>query len=166
MIKDSARWLLIPLTAVTAAFLINMFLIITAIVPSESMADTIDKGTIIVASRLAYKNKTPQRGDIVIFTHDELDAKYIVKRVIALPGESIRIEEGRVYINGSDSPLEESYVNEFSDDFFEETTVPDGSYFVLGDNRCHSYDSREWSEPFVLFGDIKAKACFKLFGKL
>lgn len=166
MNKGSLSWLLIPLTAVAAAILVNMFLIITAIVPSESMADTIDKGTVIVASRLAYRDKTPQRGDIVIFTNDELDTKYIVKRVIALPGERIRIEKGRVYINNSDSPLEEAYVNEFSDDSFEETTVPDEAYFMLGDNRCHSYDSREWSEPFVLLEDIKAKVCFKLFGKL
>ncbi len=156
------RFLLIPISAVLLAVLLNSFVLLSAIVPSESMADTLEKGSLLVASRLAYKNASVCRGDIILFTHPELDEPYIVKRVIALPGETVRISDGLIYLNGSDEPLDEPYVSSRSHDASESITVPDGCYFVLGDNRCASTDSRNADFGFVRAENIRARAVFTL----
>lgn len=166
--KPHARlvWLAIPLSAVLLAVLLNSFVIISAIVPSESMADTIEKGSLIVASRLAYKNNDVCRGDIILFVHPDIDEPYIVKRVIALPGDTLEIRDGYVYLNGSDSPLEEQYVSSRSSDSMECVTVPENCYFVLGDNRCRSVDSRSNDFGFVERENIRARAVVTLFPKI
>lgn len=164
--KSRLLWLLIPVSAVLLAIILNSFILLSAIVPSVSMADTLEKGSLLVASRLAYLNDSPERGDIIIFSHPEIDEKYVVKRVIAIPGDTVEIREGRVYLNSSPSPLEEPYVKSFSDDSMEELTVPDDCYFVLGDNRCESFDSRKLTFRFVREDDIYAKAVFTLLPRI
>ncbi len=161
--RRAVKWFSVPLFAVILAIIINNFLIISAIVPSESMADTIEKGTLVVASRLAYVNDTPKRGDIVIFQHPEIDEKYVIKRIIALPGETVELRSGRVYINGI--LLTEDYITSYSTDNFSSVTVPNGEYFILGDNRKYSTDSRYLNYPFVKLDDIFAKANLSLFPK-
>ena len=162
-IGNALRWLLIPLSAVVCAILINTCLIISAIVPSESMADTVEQGSLVIALRTAYHSESPSRGDIVIFSHPEIGEKYVMKRVIGLPGETVEIKNGRVYVNGADEPLDEEYVGSFSDESVEALTVPEGKYYLLGDNRCRSYDSRVWSDPFVREDFIYGKVVFRLF---
>lgn len=163
-LKHGLRFLLIPVSALIAAFLLNKFVMISAIVPSESMADTIDEGTFLVASRLSYLNKTPERGDVIIFRHKELGDKYIVKRVIALPGETVEIKGGCVFVNGE--TLDERYVSLESDGSMEQMTVPDGELFVLGDNRASSFDSRYWEDKFVNVDEVCGKAVFTVFPKI
>lgn len=158
----SLVWLLIPASAVLLAIILNSFVILSAIVPSVSMADTLEKGSLLVADRLAYINDSPERGDVIIFSHPEIDERHVVKRVIALPGDMIEIKEGRVFLNRSDFPTDEPYVKSFSNDSMEELTVPDGCYFVMGDNRQSSHDSRYLSFRFVREDDITAKAVFTL----
>ena len=164
--KSPFLWLLIPASAVVLAIILNSFVILSAIVPSDSMADTLEEGSLLVASRLAYVSSSPSRGDVIIFSHPEIDAKYVVKRVIATPGDTVEIKEGRVYLNASDMPIEELYVSEFSKDNMECVTVPEGCYFVLGDNRCHSVDSRKLTFRFVREDDIYAGAVFTLLPKI
>ena len=158
----AVRWLLIPASAVILAIILNSFVILSAIVPSVSMADTLEKGSLLVANRLAYINDSPERGDVIIFSHPEIDERHVVKRVIGLPGDTVEIREGRVFLNGSKLPLDEPYVKSFSDDFMGELTVPDGCYFVMGDNREKSHDSRYLSFRFVREDDITAKAVLTL----
>ena len=81
-------WLLIPASAFLLAALLNLFVIICAVVPSASMADTIREGALMVASRLAYVGGEPGRGDVVLFRHEELGGSLIVKRVVAPAGGS------------------------------------------------------------------------------
>ena len=164
-LRSALRWLIIPLSAVLTAILINTCLIISAIVPSESMADTVERGSLIIALRTAYRGESPSRGDIVIFSHPEIDERYVMKRVIGLPGETVEIRHGRVYIDGAAEPLEEPYVGKFSDESIAAVTVPEGKYYLLGDNRCHSYDARFWSDPFVGEDSIYGKVVFRLFPK-
>ena len=160
---DSFRWLLIPISAVVLALALNNFVILSAIVPSASMADTIAENSFVISSRLAYLSHSPERGDVVIFSHPEIDERYVIKRVIGLPGDTVSLKNGRVYINSSAEPLAEEYVKEFSQDDFAEIVIPQGSYFVLGDNREESFDSRFMDDPFVKVENIYAKAEYVIY---
>ena len=124
-------------------------------------------GDRILGSRLSYRfGNTPERGDIVIFTHKAepgKDKTRLVKRVIGLPGETVDIREDKVYINGSDIPLQESYLPEAMDSKDYHFEVPEDCYLMLGDNRNHSIDARGWEDPYVTKDEIKAKVLFRYF---
>ncbi len=154
------KWLLIPASALLAAVLLNTLCMICAIVPSSSMEPTIEEDALLVANRLAYINKSPKRGDVILFYHEELGTSLIVKRIIGLPGETVEIRSGQVYID--ETTLEELYVTNASSDNLDPVTIPAGHYFVLGDNRGHSHDARFWEDPFVSTEEIRAKAVFTL----
>lgn len=130
-------------------------------VPSSSMKNTIQIGDNIITNKIAYilKNK-PQRGDIINFIAPDSREKY-VKRVIGLPNETIWIRNGIVYVN--DVALSEDYVIPFTEEDCGPYIVPEGKYFVLGDNREDSYDSRYWMVKYVNADDILGKVvtCYK-----
>lgn len=124
-----------------------LFLAINAIsarirVESISMQPTLYAGDFIIVNKLAYKLGSPGRGDIVIFHYPpNPDIEPYIKRVVGLPGETVRVHAGRVYIN--DVPLNEPYVA--ADPNYEGTwAVPQDALFVLGDNRNKSSDSHSW----------------------
>lgn len=154
------KWLLIPAFALLAAILLNTFCIVCAIVPSASMESTVKKGSLILANRLAYINEGPDRGDIILFSHEELGASLIMKRIVGMPGETVTIISGQIYVN--QESLSEPYVTGRSGEDFGPVTVPDGHYFVLGDNRENSLDARFWEDPFVSAEEIHAKAVLTL----
>ena len=124
-------------------------------------------GDRILGSRLSYYfGNTPERGDTVIFTHKAepgKDKTRLVKRVISLPGETVDIREDKVFINGSDTPLQETYLPEAMDSKDYHFEVPEGCYLMLGDNRNHSIDTRGWEDPYVTEDEIKAKVLFRYF---
>ena len=118
-----------------------------------SMGTTLPNESYILADRLAYRQNDPQRGDVIIF-HFPLDPEQdLIKRVIGLPGETIEVQDGIVTVN--DTPLEESYITE-SPSYNGMWVVPEGQYFVLGDNRNDSRDSHQWG--FLPRENIVAKA--------
>ena len=141
-------------------FLLNTFVLINARIPSESMEPTIEKGNQIFGSRLTYHFHDPNRFDIVIFRYPDDETQFFIKRVIGLPGETVVIDGGEVYINGNAHPLDDSFVAEPWGMFDEPMTfeVPEGCYFVMGDNRNHSNDSRYWDNHFVSEDKILGKA--------
>lgn len=144
-------------------FTIFNICIFNANIPSSSMEDTIQKGDRIFASRLTYLFDDIQRGDIVIFDSKE-ENKYLVKRVIGLPGDSVSIIDGKIFINGD--MLEETYTKgtTLKVNLKDETiVVPEDKYFLLGDNRENSRDSRYWVNPFIAREDIKAKVFFRYY---
>lgn len=122
-------------------------------IPSSSMEPTIQSKSFVLCERRAYNDIEPARQDIIVFWSDE-EGKYLCKRIIGLPGDSVHITNGSVYINGS--VLNEPYLTGKTDGEME-ITVPDGMYFVLGDNRSHSYDSRYWKNPFIAKDSIYGK---------
>jgi signal peptidase I len=123
-------------------------------VKGSSMAPLLRPGQLVVLNRAAYRTPDqagPRRGDIVIFQRSaDGDVEYLVKRVIGLPGELVRVDAGRVFVNGR--PLDEPYVLATDDYTYPlqggPVRVPDGAYFVLGDNRPQSTDSHlGWFVP-------------------
>lgn len=156
----------VKIVVVTSALviLVNKTLVANAKVPTGSMEDTIKAGSRILINRLAYQNETPKRGDIVSFyCPDEPDTLYL-KRVMALPGETIEGKDGEVYVDGTQ--LEEPYIKAKSYQDFGPYTVPDSMYFMMGDNRNRSRDSRAWKNKFVDKGAIIGKAKVAYFPEL
>lgn len=167
--KQVINWLKLVLIAVIIALGINRFILINATVPTGSMENTIHAKSRMMGFRLSYLFDDPERGDIIIFKYPDDETEKYVKRVIGLPGEYVEVRDGVVYIN--DKPLDEDY-KYFSNNIvkkngdFPRTYIPADSYFVLGDNRNDSNDSRFWSKThFVKEEKIIGKALFSYFPK-
>jgi len=111
------------------------------VVEGSSMETNLHDGERLIVVKAAYWFGEPQRGDVIIFTHPLDPGRTLVKRVIGLPGEQIEIKNGVVYINGSS--LDEPYIKGTTSSL-SRTEVPDGYYFVMGDNRQASSESRSW----------------------
>ncbi len=162
-IKELLSYVEIFVVAFVIAYVLTHFIIINCKVPTGSMLDTIQLTDRIIGSRLSYINSSPERGDIIIFPAPDDNSKIYIKRVIGLPGETIEVKDGRVYINGSDEPLDEPYLNEdylVGSKDFGPYTVPEGCYFMMGDHRNNSADSRVWTNTCVKEEDIMGKALF------
>lgn len=177
MLKEILSWAKMFIIAFLIAVLVNNFILLNATVPSGSMIGTIMEGDQMMGNRLAYKFGSPDRGDVVIFKFPDDEEQLFVKRVIGLPGEKVTIRGNKIYINDSEKPLKEDYINEqdwglyenkYDEDgnLIEETPietvyeVPQGCYFMLGDNRNNSHDSRAWNHTFVREDKILAEALF------
>lgn len=146
---------------VVAVLLLNQFVLINARIPSESMQNTIMVGDQIFGNRLAYINSDPERFDIVIFRYPDDPDQFFIKRVIGLPGETVEIKAGKVYIDGADTPLDDSFCPEVPVGDYGPYKVPDNSYFMLGDNRNWSKDSRFWNNSYVDKDAILGKAVLR-----
>lgn len=159
---------LIPVViAIVIAIVLKQFVLANAIVPTGSMLNTIQLEDRIIASRLAYNNDDPERFDIVLFYYPDDESQVYVKRVIGLPGETVQIVDGIVYVtkpDGETVELEDDFVTtEEPLGDFGPYIVPENSYFMLGDNRNHSKDSRYWVNPYVSKDKIIGKVLFKYY---
>jgi len=160
-------WILPIVAAIIIAFIINKVVFFNVTVPTGSMLPTINLDDKILVTRVHNKNNL-KHGDIVVFHSDELDED-LIKRLIGLPNDVVEIkEDGSVYINGDRT--DESYVK-FPGGKTGKFTVPEDSYFFMGDNRINSLDARYWEKPFIPKKDIMGKARiiispFSRFGKL
>lgn len=148
---------------VVVVLVVNNFLLINAKIPSESMEQTIMTGDRVFGNRLAYVFGDPERYDIIIFKYPDNEKELFIKRIIGMPGETVEIKDGKVYINGSKEPLKDSFTPETPVGDYGPYTVPENSYFVLGDNRNYSKDSRFWNNPYVAEDKILGKAVLKYF---
>lgn len=118
-------------------------------IKGPSMSPNFPDSEYLLTEKVSYYTRNPERGDVVVFTPPVSQTDEYIKRIIGLPGETVSVKGGHVYIN--DKQLEESYlapsVYTFGESFLadgDEYTVPQGEYFVLGDNREHSSDSRDF----------------------
>ena len=163
IIKETLSWIETIVFAIIFAFLITTFLIVNAKVPSASMENTVMTGDRLIANRLSYITHKPERYDIVVFKFPDDESKLYIKRIIGLPGETVNIRGGQVYINDSTEPLRDDFLHEPMRTPDETYVVPDGCYFMMGDNRNPSSDSRLWENKFVAEDKILGKAVFRYF---
>lgn len=148
---------------ITAVVVVVLFrgILALAYVPTGSMEPTLPTRSMFLGVRLPYLvgDPAPERGDIVMFYNEELD-EVLVKRVIGLPGETVRFDGGHVLIDGV--VLEEPYLAAGLATYPVEEgavySVPEGHIFLLGDNRGSSLDSRWWGDPYISLSDIQARA--------
>ena len=166
--REAISWIKTIVFAFILAIAINKFVIVNAKVPSGSMENTIMTNDRIIAFRLSYLFSDPQRGDIVVFKYpDDPEEKILyVKRIIGLPGETVEIIDGDVYIDGELLEGEEAYVKEPPVGDFGPIEVPEDAYFMLGDNRNNSADSRYWQNKFVYTDKIEGKVFMKYFPRI
>jgi signal peptidase I len=147
--------------ALVLAFLLRTFVIQAFWIPSGSMLPTLEIGDRVLVVKFWYKlpKIAPKRGDIVVFKFPDDPNRDFVKRLIGLPGDTVEMKGGRVFVNSRE--ISEPYVENADDYTMAPITVPKDQYFFLGDNRRNSQDSRFWSEQFVKIGFIRGPAVFR-----
>lgn len=151
------------IVVLAVVFILKNYVLINAVIPSGSMEDTIMTGDRVFGNRLAYRFGEPERGDIVIFKYPDNEEELYIKRVIGLPGDKVEIRDGLVYLNDSAKPLEEPYLKETPVGDYGPYQVPEDGYFMLGDNRNWSKDSRFWENTYVTREEVLAKAVFRYY---
>ena len=163
MIKEVLSWVLVIAAAYVLAFLITHFVIIKTEVISGSMESTLNIDDRVIGNRLAYNFSDPERGDIIFFANPRNEAETYVKRIIGCPGEAVEIRDGKVYINEAAVPLDEPYLKEKMKGSFGPYVVPENSFFVMGDNRANSVDSRYSVLGMVSEQDINGRIFLRLW---
>ena len=151
-------WLRDILISVAIAVLIVVFLYQPVRVEGNSMLPRLDDQDRLFINKFVYRFTAIERGDVVVFHYPRDPEKSYIKRVIALPGDRLRIDHGTVWLNGK--PQTEPYIpEEYRDSVsYPETVIPADSYFMMGDHRCISKDSREFGPVERSF--IYGKAAF------
>ncbi|SFB35298.1 signal peptidase I [Lentibacillus halodurans] len=154
------EWTKAILIAILIAFVLRSFVFVTSVVDGESMEPTLENGETVLFNKLTYLFNEPERGDIVIINRPQ---KNYVKRVIALPGETVAVKNQTLYIDGE--PYDQSFItdNELNNTGqFGPIQIPENSYFVMGDNRKLSKDSRN-GLGFISEENITGKSEFIIF---
>lgn len=161
------EYVVLAVVAIAVALLIQAFLVKPYRIPSESMEDTLLIGDRVLVDRVSWRFSEPQRGDITVF-HSPMVGPVLIKRVVGMPGDEISLKDGAVYVNGK--LLDEPYVRTVGGEtaptepfdnglpwsLQQPYTVPPGNYFMMGDNRTDSGDSREFGP--VPRGQLVGKA--------
>jgi len=143
--RKALEWPFLIVFAVVSAFLIRQYVVQTFYIPSASMHETLIEGDRVLVNKVGYHLHDIHRGDVVVFAKPanlNVSEDDLIKRVVALPGETVEGRGGKVYVNGA--PLDEPYVEPLCHGTgdFAKVTVPAGKLWVMGDNRCNSSDSR------------------------
>lgn len=165
VLKEGISTLLYLLFVLFATFLLVRYVGQRTEVIGSSMEGTLADGDNLIIDKITYRIQEPKRFDIIVFPYTKEEHTYYIKRVIGLPGETVRIDaEGTIFIN--EEELEESYGREVIKDpgmALEGITLGDDEYFVLGDNRNNSSDSRNPDVGVIKRSDIIGRALLRIF---
>ena len=164
ILKEILSYSKVILFSLIVSFFIKENVVAGASVPTGSMEETIMTGSRVVMNRLAYVFEEPERGDIVIFHYPDDEKTLFLKRIMGLPGETIEGIDGYVYINGE--KLSEDYTPVKLEEDFGPFQVPEGCYFMMGDNRNNSWDSRYWINIFVEKNQIIGKVKLEYYPEI
>lgn len=153
------------------ALLLRVYIIQPFIVEGLSMSPTLDNNDYLLVDKLSYRLRKPQRGDVIVFKYPKDERFNYIKRIIGLPGETIRITENNVMITNKQNPngliIHENYIKDIDGPLINNgrkviaVDIPPGQYFVMGDNRQGSSDSREWG--FLPTTEIIGRSLVRLF---
>ncbi|WP_177918304.1 signal peptidase I [uncultured Eubacterium sp.] len=156
-LREALEFLAPIAIALVIAMVLKIFVFANAVIPTGSMLNTIQEGDRVFASKIEYTLHDPERYDIAIFKYPDNENEYFVKRVIGLPGETVNIRNGEVYVtdkDGNTEKLRDDFVSPENKDRYNGTfIVPEDSYFVMGDNRASSVDSRYWNTTHYVSRD-------------
>lgn len=160
MIKKYKDDIISILFGILIAFIATRFFAFT-LVYGDSMLPTYKHGDYLFVNKIAYKFSEPKRGDVIVFKSNLPTQKYLIKRIIGVPGDVIEIKNNKLYINGKET--DEKYIKEpmSTDDI--KVIVGKDKYFVMGDNRNHSLDSRYTEVGQIAKTNILGKVEFKIF---
>lgn len=160
IIKEIVIWLLLIVLTITASYFITTNVFVKTAVAGVSMEPTLMEGQVVIVNKIEYYLKSPKRNDVIVYKQSNREHSYYeIKRVIGLPGETVKIKNGIIYIN--DEVLKEKIRTETIENAGlaeEGIKLDDNEYFVLGDNRNDSEDSRFASVGNVLRNEILGKA--------
>lgn len=160
IVKELISWIICIGSGLLIAFLLITFVFRFTIVKGDSMRETLHTNQVLYIDKLTYNFSHPQRGDIIVCNYPGYDDNFI-KRIIGLPGETIYIKNSVVYINGNSGVDVWNSDHEIGD--INPVTIPEGCYFVMGDNRSNSKDSRDRTVGAISEDKILGKAVFSLF---
>ncbi len=154
--EEAKDWIASILIAVVVAFCIRTFIVEPYLVEGPSMRPTLKNHERLIVNKFIYRFRAPERGEVLVFSYPKDTSRDFIKRVIAVPGDTIEIRDGKVYLNNQ--LQNETYILEAMRGSYPLSTVPEGHVFVMGDNRNNSEDSRFQDVGFVPFDLLKGKA--------
>lgn len=162
--RELMGWIVYILIIVGLTTVIITFVGQRTRVSGQSMEPTLHDGDNLIVDKISYRFRDPKRYEIIVFPYKYEEKTYYIKRIIGLPGERVQVIDGYVYINGEQ--LDEHYgkeVMETSGIADHEITLGDDEYFVLGDNRNHSSDSRDASVGILKREDLMGRAWVRIW---
>ena len=154
--EEAKDWAISILIALVIAFVIRYFIVELYLVDGPSMRPTLQSAERLVVNKFIYRFRAPERGEILVFRYPKDPSRDFIKRVIAVPGDTIEIKDGRVF--GNQQLMNEPYILSKTRGDYPLTTIPEGHIFVMGDNRNNSEDSRFADVGFVPYELVKGKA--------
>ena len=164
ILKELLGWIIYILIIIGLTWLVVTFVGQRTGVSGSSMETTLSDGDQLIVDKISYRFREPKRYDIVVFPYRYEENTYYIKRIIGMPGETIQIVDGYVYIDGE--PLDEHYGNEVMNKAGtaeEPLTLGEDEYFVLGDNRNNSQDSRAANVGTIHREDIIGRAWVRIW---
>ena len=164
VIRELLSWLIYIVIVVLLSLCIITFVGQRTKVSGHSMETTLSDGDNLIVDKISYRFRDPQRFEIIVFPFQYEEHTYYIKRIIGLPGETVQVIDGYVYINGE--MLDEHYGLEVMEDpgiAAEPITLGEDEYFVLGDNRNHSSDSRDPSVGVLHRKDLMGRAWIRIW---
>lgn len=163
--RELGGWLLYILIIIGLTYLIITFVGQRTRVSGSSMETTLSNGDNLIVDKLTYHFKEPKRYDIIVFPYKYEENTYYIKRIIGLPGETVQVIDGYTYINGEQlvGDIYGAEVMEAAGIAAEPITLGEDEYFVLGDNRNHSSDSRDPSVGILKRKDLMGRAWIRIY---
>ncbi len=175
LLREGKEWIHSILVALVLTLIIRTFVIQAFKIPSGSMRPTLMEGDKLFVNKYVYRFETPKPGDIIVFKYPMDPKKDFIKRLVASGGDEVEIRDGKIYVNGKalEDPQPFGKFYYYNHDPYGApgvaTKVPEGNYYVLGDNSANSTDSRFWG--FIPKKSVLGKAVFRWwplnrFGKI
>lgn len=164
IVKELSAWLIYILVIIVISYLVITFVGQRTQVSGSSMETTLSDGDQLIVDKISYRFRDPNRYDIVVFPYQYEKNTYYIKRIIGLPGETVQIVDGYVYIDGQ--KLDEHYGNEVMENpglAADPVVLGDDEYFVLGDNRNNSQDSRAANVGVIHKDDLLGRAWVRIW---